>query len=264
MNKLFLSLLMFAFFTTKAQTALTEAVDFHVKTIYGETIYLFPLLDDNQQIVVIDFFSTSCGPCQDYADDFQATYEKFGANEGNVYFMGINWGNDNQGVSEFDSIFGLTYPTASGSQGGGNLVYGDYNILSYPTVIVITPDHQIVEQYIWVPDEENLTQAILNAGGFYVGVNEDSMLNSQNLKLYPQPAKGLLHIASDFNQSSFVDLALLDLAGRKLLSDRISLNTSGNQTITLDINAVPDGIYVLEIRSDNGLHTFEKVVVSNQ
>ena len=41
------------------QTILTEAVDFHIKTVEGVVIDLFPLLDDQNKIVVIDFFSTS-------------------------------------------------------------------------------------------------------------------------------------------------------------------------------------------------------------
>ena len=47
------------FLGTQAQTQLTEAVDFHVKTIDGTIIDLFPLLDEEHMIVVIDFFSTS-------------------------------------------------------------------------------------------------------------------------------------------------------------------------------------------------------------
>jgi len=42
-----------------SQTTLTEAVDFNVKTIEGVTIDLFPLLDGQNKIVVIDFFTTS-------------------------------------------------------------------------------------------------------------------------------------------------------------------------------------------------------------
>ena len=44
---------------SSAQTTLTEAVDFHIKTVEGVVIDLFPLLDDQNKIVVIDFFSTS-------------------------------------------------------------------------------------------------------------------------------------------------------------------------------------------------------------
>jgi len=42
-----------------AQTTLTEAVDFNVKTVEGVVIDLFPLLDGQNKIVVIDFFTTS-------------------------------------------------------------------------------------------------------------------------------------------------------------------------------------------------------------
>jgi len=47
------------FFSAQAQTQLTEAVDFHVKTIDAVTLDLFPLLDEENVIVVIDFFTTS-------------------------------------------------------------------------------------------------------------------------------------------------------------------------------------------------------------
>ena len=42
-----------------AQTPLDEAVDFHVKDLESNVIQLFSLLDDENKIVVIDFFTTS-------------------------------------------------------------------------------------------------------------------------------------------------------------------------------------------------------------
>ena len=76
-NTLFLVILITTI-SASSQTLLTEANDFHVKTIEGTPIYLFPILDEENMIVVIDFFSTTCGPCQDFADDFQRSYEDFG------------------------------------------------------------------------------------------------------------------------------------------------------------------------------------------
>ncbi|MFK5854516.1 MAG: T9SS type A sorting domain-containing protein [Bacteroidota bacterium] len=232
-----------------AQTTLTDAVDFNVKTVYGVPISLFPLLDDENQIVVIDFFSTTCGPCHDYAPDFQACYEKFGHNEGNVYFLGINWGNDNQGVIEFDSIHGLTFPTSSGSQGGGNIVYGVYEILSYPTVILITPDHTIVEQYIWYPSEENITNAVIAAGGIMVGT-EEVLNNNNEINIFPNPVKAKGTIEFELNSSVNVYLTIYNLLGRQVYSEEVMDLQKGINQIVFPVDELDNGLYFVKIESD--------------
>jgi len=41
----------------KAQTPLTEAVDFAVKDIHGVQHHLFDILDNDEKYVLMDFFS---------------------------------------------------------------------------------------------------------------------------------------------------------------------------------------------------------------
>jgi len=247
---------------TIAQTTLTEAVNFHVKTIYGEPIWLFPILDDENQIVVIDFFSTTCGPCQDYAPDFQACYEKFGNNEGNVYFMGINWGNDNIGVAEFDSIFGLTFPTASGSQGGGNIVFNDYDIQSYPTVIVITPDHDITEQYIWYPNEENITDAVIAAGGILVNTNEIAS-EKPKLIVYPNPVNSSGTIKFELQKSTDIRISIYNLIGQQVYISDYQRQSAGNTQITFPVDELKNGYYFVRIDSEKGLIATTRISVSH-
>ncbi len=245
-----------------AQTTLTEAVDFYIKTIYSEPIYLFPILDDENQIVVIDFFSTTCGPCQEYAPDFQACYEKFGYNEGNVYFMGINWGNDNEGVMEFDQMFGLTYPTASGSEGGGNQTFTEYDILSYPTVVVITPDHDIVEQYIWLPNEENITNAVIAAGGILVGTEEVNAIES-DLVVYPNPVNNTGTINFEVKTTSNINLAIFNLLGKKVYSSQKQVQQSGKAQMSFSVAALKNGYYFLKLTSDKGDIATTRIIVAN-
>jgi len=252
----------FIFSGAMAQTTLTEAVDFYIKTIYSEPIYLFPILDDENQIVVIDFFSTTCGPCQEYAPHFQACYEKFGYNEGNVYFMGINWGNNNEGVMEFDSIFGLTYPTASGSEGGGNLAFGEYDILSYPTVIVITPDHTIVEQYIWLPNEENITNAVIAAGGILVGTDEVNAIKS-DLFVYPNPVNNTGTINFEVKSTSNINLAIFNLLGKKVYSSQKQVQQHGKAQMSFSVAALKNGYYFLKLTSDKGDIATTRIIVAN-
>jgi thiol-disulfide isomerase/thioredoxin len=251
----------FSIFWLQSQTELTDAVDFHVKTVSGETIKLFPLLDEQNKIVVIDFFSTSCGPCQDYAPDFQSAYEIFNSNNGNVYFMGINTNSDNLEVMQFDSIFGLTYPSVSGIQGGGDNVYEAYNIMAYPTVIVITPDHQIVEQSIWPPNEENIVNAVFAHGGLMVGNQEIKNINS-DFQIYPNPVseKAFLSINSDV-ETSF-NLNIFNQLGNSVyFSKKIILKQGFNQ-IKLPVEILNNGIYFVMVTGDGFASETVKFIVA--
>ena len=245
-----------------AQTSLEEAINFHVKTIYGEPIWLFPLLDDENMIVVIDFFSTTCGPCQDYAPDFQACYEKFGYNEGNVYYMGINWGNDNQGVKEFDSIFGLTFPSASGSQGGGNIVYNDYEILSYPTVVIITPDHEIAEQYVWPPDEETITNAVIAAGGLVVNTTESRKYKTE-LRVFPNPAKNYTNIEFILKYPDKVQITISNILGQEVYNTTSYFQLAGKNNVKLPLSELKNGYYFIKVNTKNKTLGTSRISISH-
>ena len=253
---------LFVFFSqVYAQTPLTEAVNIHVKTIDGETIWLFDLLDDENDIVVIDFFTTTCSYCQQYAPDFQATYEAFGENEGNVFFMAINWGNDNQGVREFDSIYGLTFPTISGTQGGGNIANNDYQIASYPTVILITPDHQIAEQYIWPPSEENITDAIIAAGGEYVGIEQNNSASGE-IKIYPNPASNQAFLDFSPHQPVSARYEVVDLTGRVVIRSEENFYVSGPNKIEIPLSRLKNGLYFVSVLANDQTLATSRFVVS--
>jgi PKD repeat protein len=154
----------FSFSNISAQTPLTEAVDFTVTTVEGETINLFTLLDNGQH-VLIDFFFTTCGPCQQAAPHINEAYLALGCNEGDVYFIAMNYSNTDAQCIQFDETFGVEYPTVSGLEGGGDAVNSDYGISLYPTVILIAPNHDIIEQDIWpIPNAQAVITPILNAG----------------------------------------------------------------------------------------------------
>jgi len=236
-------------FLTIGQTALTEAVDFNVETIDGDSIRLYSLLD-NDKIVVIDFFFSTCGPCKQYAPDFQKAYKEFGENESNVFFMGINFGDINEGVREFDSIFGLTYPSVSGYQGGGGSVVEDYGVVSYPLVIVITPDHQIAEQSIWPPTTANIMNAVINLGGKLVGV-DDQMQADASVMVYPNPVAHKAFLKIDIPSASNVQYEIVDLLGNIIFSSDKQFMGKGSSKFELPLSGLINGLYFVRLAINN-------------
>lgn len=235
-------------FTARTQTTLDTAVNFSVKDITGYTHKLYNILDSGY-MVVIDFFSTSCGPCATYAPAIQASYQNFGMNTGNVYFLGIAWGDDNQGVHSFDSTYGITYPSVSGMQGNGNQVVLDYNILSYPTVILIMPDRSIREKHIWPPTTARIDSILIANGAITTGsCPPDCLLDEAALQIWPNPARELLQVRYTLKARSTVHLSLIDMQGRVYSMARDRIQEAGTWEQHMDVGHFPPGLYLLQVQ----------------
>jgi hypothetical protein len=186
MRNLFIFLLLLLPGISRSQVAIDTALDFTVKDLTGNQHHLYGYLDAGN-FVVIDFFTANCGPCQTYASEVSASYDYFGCNGGNVVFLGMNWGSDNQAVHEFDSIWGANYPSVSGLQGGGNNVVDAYQVQSYPSVILIAPDRTILNDHIWPPETGVINAEVIAAGGIpqacTVGVNDVALQETTGLQV---------------------------------------------------------------------------------
>lgn len=221
-HSLLISLILIIQMQVASQVNITNAIDFNVKDVDSESHHLFEYLNDNK-IVVLDFFTATCGPCQTYATQISDAYDYFGCNSGNVIFLGINWGSDNDEVRLFDSLWDARYPGVSGIQGGGNAVVENYQVISYPTVCVITPDHLIFDNYIWPPAYDSIVNTVLLAGGIpqqcTVNTNTDFLGSEAEVK---QVSPGKLHITIPDNHKGQRILNIYTINGqlafRKVIS----------------------------------------------
>lgn len=258
----YLILLIFISQLSFGQTQLETAVDFSVKDIHGNTIHLFPLLDEGK-LVVIDFFSTSCGPCALYAPEIEASYVDFGSNEGNVFFVSICWGDDNAGVAYFDSVYHITHPSVSGSQGGGNMVHNDYLIMGTPTVILIAPDREILEQFIWEPTQENLNATITAAGGSMVGVEDELVAEETPMHIFPNPATDIVNIRLKVTGDASYGIEIYNLQGSKVHQTIPSMFNTGEHIISTEINGLQAGTYFVRLLKDGKHAGFGHLILAN-
>ena len=148
MKKVFTLILGLALgFGLKAQCPYTQAIDFTATDIHGTEVHLFDILDGGQA-VLIDFFFTTCGPCQQATPKIVQSYYAMGCNMHDVFYIEIATGDSDAACLNWVNTYGVEYPTISGT-GGGTAICSQYGIPQYPTVILIMPDHQIVIQDLW-------------------------------------------------------------------------------------------------------------------
>ena len=148
MKKLFtLMLALVIGFGLKAQCPLTQAVDFTATDCHGTEVHLFDILDGGQY-VLIDFFFTTCGPCQQATPKVVESYYAMGCNMHDVFYMEISPSDADAACQNWANNYGVEYPTI-GTTGGGNTICNQYQIPAYPTLILVAPDRQIVIQDLW-------------------------------------------------------------------------------------------------------------------
>ena len=112
------------------------AADFELQTIDGRTV---KLSDYRGKVVLLNFWRTDCIPCQDETPALQAAYEQL-RDEG-VEIIGVNLFHNEQsngvgadGVRQFTTLYGVSYPIALDDQGE---VTQDYLVGPIPVSYVI-------------------------------------------------------------------------------------------------------------------------------
>ena len=99
----------------------------------------------NGQFVMLDFFFTTCIPCQYYTPQISLAYETYGCNEGDIVILGIDYNDTDAEVIQYEQTYGGIYPSASGLDGGGNAVVAEYGIFAFPFVCLIDTENIVVE-----------------------------------------------------------------------------------------------------------------------
>lgn len=245
-----------------AQCPLTEAVDFTGTDVEGHEWNLFELLDEGKY-VFIDFFFTTCGPCQATAPKVSEAYTYFGCNNHDVVILGIDTGNTDEQVIQFDETYGSIYPSISGVEGGGNAIVSSYQIPMFPTLILIAPDRTIVEQDVW-PINDYMT--IVNALEPYgieqndcsgVGVEEETF---NDIAIYPNPAQEFFTLnVTGIENNAIIEVT--DLAGRTVLRQTVD-NLSGRININIDVQDIKNGIYAVSVISEGELFGQQRLVIT--
>ena len=236
-------------FGIKAQTSLTEAVDFQSKDDYGTEVHLFDILDRGQNVALYFFFSDA--ETSPYFDpNIAEAYHHFGDNQGDVYFVGVAPSDDSLTIANWRMEYDVDFPVINRISVGDDAheICEDYGVIVFSTFVLIAPDRSITIDNIWpILDAQELIAEI-----------EDNMViddniaevNDEGLGIYPNPASSVISIKS--LASGNCDVSIFDMAGRCVKN--IKIEDISNATI--NIEDLDKGVYFVDV---NG--KVEKLVI---
>lgn len=241
-----------------------NAIDFTFTDTHGVEHNLFTELDAGKTIM-LDFFFTTCGPCQYWAPSINHVYEQFGSGEGNVDFWSFTPSDNDAAVLAYEATFGIEFPSCSTDGGSMNVInlyttgtYGAF--VGYPTYVVICPDRSVTWD-VW-PISENAPEiaAALEACGA-VSIDEteaDAVVSG----IYPNPASSQATLAISMRHSSMVNVEIFDMLGNQVRGGFNRAMPAGNHMLELPVSELAEGAYLARIMVNGELLSTSRLIIN--
>jgi len=118
----------------------TPARDFSVALFGGGDLRLSEL---RGQVVMVDFWSSWCGPCREEAPALQEAYRRFRGR--GVEFVGVAIWDSEKEATKFIAEVGQQYPTGLDSKG---LIAIDYGVTGIPEKYFVDRDGVLVRKFV--------------------------------------------------------------------------------------------------------------------
>lgn len=257
---LFIFLMSYASFAQFSNYNVGDTVnDFTVTDTDGQTYTLYDLLSQGKY-VYIEFFATNCGTCQSKTPIFNAFYDKYGCNAGDLFCISIEVaGHNNAEVIAFEQQYGGTthHAPAVSVDGGAANVVSDFGVNTFPVICGIGPDKKLfVENVTPVQNVYDIAQS------FPRGFNPPVMDCTANIestqhslfKVFPNPIHRFVHITT---KNPIIYLSVFNLDGIVIYHQKFD----SVKDIQLDLN-LTNGIYLLELKSKT-IIWYHKIIVIN-
>lgn len=242
------------------------APDFKVVDVHGTTHFLYDYLDAGK-FVLIDFFTTGCVSCQFYAPLVNQSFRDFGCNEGEAIFMAINYGAHDDEVLQFDSTYGIEFPSVSGIEGQGNMVNELYDITYYPRILVISPEKRIVINEIMPATTEIINDTLQSLGlefaecvSFEVPeLNQNE--KTANLSVSPNPADDIVQIEYNLKEAACFSIEIYNTLGKRILQTNEQMLKEGLHQQTINLATINNGMYFMQVIVNKKIQESQKLII---
>lgn len=241
--------------------------DFTVTDTDGVTHNLYSYTAQGKY-VLLDFFFDTCPTCQGTTPIFNQLHETYGCNQGDIIILSVNNGTDSDAeVIAFEEAFGgnFAHAPAISAEGGGGNVELDFDVVAFPTFVLIGTDNSLLEGDIWpISDmssfEATFPQGMINPAACIVSVEDVEVRNSELNGVFPNPTSGALNLNLDLTNASEGSIKVINLIGEEVAVLEQGLFDSGRNIRSYDVSQLNAGIYLVTVEAGSFIATKRLIV----
>ena len=234
-------------FISNVSFSQTTATDFTTNDCNGVSHHLFDELDNGNVVVIA--WVMPCSPCATYSLPAYSAVQSFATSHpGQVHFyMADDYANTScTSLSSWGNNYNMTNSTFFSSSA---VNMNGYGVDGMPKVVVLGgTNHHIYfnenDNKINFSDVQIAIDSALN--NFVASTTE--LESTFRLNISPNPTQEKLTINYHLNKNEEITFEIVDLLG-KTVKSFVVFNSSGNNTIDLDISELPSANYVLQFHT---------------
>jgi hypothetical protein len=257
--------LIFCFLFPGTALLAQEAVDFSFTDTDGVEHNLFTELNAGKTIM-LDFFFTSCGPCQYWSSSINNVYQQFGSGDADVEFWSFTPYDNNNAVIAYDNTYGIEFPSCSIDGGSLDVIdlytsgtYGPF--LGYPTYVVICPDRSVTWD-VW-PITENAPEiaSVLESCSAALSTKQIEV-NPVISGIYPNPAANRAAITISTPRTNTVGVEIFDMLGNQAIGRIEKSMPAGKHVFELPIDELAEGAYLVRTLVNGNLLSTSRLIIN--
>jgi len=166
-----------------------------------------------------------------------------------LYVISVDKNANNDMLLNFIDEYNIHYPSASGVDGGGKQVFTDFLIPYTPSLILIAPDHSIVEPaFPYNQSSQGIIDVLETYNLSVSAVSDELSEEGSGFSFFPNPVNNRLNIKTTSNDV-VKQIKIFQLTGQEIYSKsyrRISLENN------VDVSFLNKGIYLLSVEFSHG------------
>ena len=239
------------------------ALDFNTNDCNGNPVHLFSDLDAGKAVVLF-YYMPNCGTCPPHATSIQTMANHINANyPGMVKAYSYPFENVTDCAYSASWVIDNNLPLYIPMNNGGDSwpYYGEF---AMPTIVLLGgTNHSVMRLYdqgFDVSDTVSMRNLILDlidpAQANTLKLDE----NITSIDVFPNPTFELLNVNLNLKDESTVSFELIDITGRKVLSQKEIKIKNGTKEI--NVSEIPNGSYILKI-DINGVLTNQKISIKH-